>query len=744
MKKSLFVSFLLGAAVLFSCTDLKEIETRIESLDSRVTALENQVKALNQNVEAVSGLMEAGTIHSVTESDGVWTIELSDGRKLTLTQGSVGVGATPVMSVDADGYWMVDYGEGPAYVLKGNEKVKATGTNGVTPQFGVDANGYWIVSYDGGTTFQQVLGADNKPVSALPGEGQPAGDPFFKDVSYDGGVFTVVLKNDTVLKVPVVTGFLVSITGSDMPQVFAAGETKNFPVVLEGVAQTILTVPNGWTATLSETLLSVTAPLSTKAVIADTATDVSILGISTSGLVAVAKLKVSLDETPAPVNPAVVITPGETTVSTLSFTVLLSDATSWKYIVRETSAVAPSPEYVYESGIVGEGTGAIVEGLDEDTQYNVYVLPVNGELIGVLAKATMSTLAPVINDWYEAWNNGKDIVIAGLTYNKATNGDALLLSATEGELDIRSKIHQKESAILFLEQAEGASFIIGAVAEIKGTVLLMSRYADKPVTLKPKFFIKQTSGSIILKNLLCDLVYIDGSSSNSKYVFNNSADSSFDNWHMEDCRFLNVSRGILYSGSAGQGCSSIVVKNCDFQLITTANAQLFNLNKSTVLHTYKEIAFEGNVFYNTSAVPVQILNYNYETDQTGSPWDGTLTVKNNIFYNSPSTNSYFKFWQLASFKLQGNIFWADPEFGSQSYMFWLYSPDQSADALDFSDNITFGMGSGKYWQLGTPNSTVKPEPNRIDKLAENPFESFDTASGAYVLKEAYASYGPQR
>ncbi len=744
MKKNTIIGLFAAAALAVACSDLGEIQSRIDSLESRLTALETQEKALNTYVETISTLVKGSTVYSAEQKDGVWIVMLSDGSELTLQQGTVGRGTVPLVSLDADGYWMVDYGQGPEYLLYDNQKVKATGDNGITPVFGVDADGYWIVSYDGRTTFEKVMGADGNPVSALSGEGTYT-DQFFDDVTLQDGVFTVTLKNGTTITLPMVSGFRIVISDAQNVQGFLPGETKNYSVIMEGVAQTVVTAPMDWTASLTETTLSITAPAETKVTLADTRTDVSVLAISNSGVAAVTKVKVVLGEAPDPIQPVAVVTPGDVTESTFSFTVELTDASSWKYLVQPASAVAPSASVVFSTGIEGDGTGATVTGLASETAYSVYVLPINGEVMGTLTKVNMTTLspAPVTNDLYQAWEDGKDIVIAGVTYNKATYGEAQLVSAVEGETDLRSKIHRKESAILFLEQSEGAYFITGAIAEITGTVVIMSRYADSPVTFKPKLFIKQTSGRIVLKNLVCDLININGNN-NAKYLFNNSSDSSFDKWHMEDCRFLNVSRGILYSNSGNQGYDSIVVKNCDFQLITTTNAQLFNLNNSTVLHLYKEMVFENNVIYNASTVPVQLLNYNYSTDQTGSPWDGTLSVKNNIFYNCPSTNSYFKFWQLASFKLQGNVFWADPENTSQSYMFLLYSPDQSAEALEISDNIVYGLANNRNWQLGAPSSTVRPGTNRIEKLDEDPFESFDTVSGVYTLKETYAAYGPQR
>ena len=732
------------ALIVTACSGLEKIESRVDTLESRVTALEKQVEALNKNVAGTAALMEAGTIRSATEKDGVWTLVLSDDRVITLTAGSVGVGATPVMSVDKDGYWMVDYGSGAQYVLSGGEKVMAKGADGVTPVFGVNAAGNWTVSYDGGKTVTEVLGADGKPVSALPGSGA-GGDSYFSDVRYEGGVFTLVLKNGTVLEVPVVAGLRCAIAGAESLQVFAKGETKTFAVTLEGVAETVLTAPQGWTASLSETILSVTAPLTTKATLADSRTDVSILALSASGYAAVAKVKVALDDAPAPVSPTAAITAGEAGETTLSFTVTLSDASSWKYLVRKASEAAPSAEFVNENGTPGEGTGATVTSLEESTEYTIYVLPLNGSVLGSLARLNMTTQAAVITDFYAAYQAGKDVVIGGVTYNKKTHGEAVLVKAEAEGTDLKPSI-QTKSAVVFLEQTEGASFDIPAVTTISGDIVLLSRYADKPATVRPTVFIKLVSGSLVMKNLVFDAVNIAGGT-NATYVFNNAnATADFQNWYIEDCRFLNLQKPVLYAGALTYGFCHLTVRNCVFQLVhQSGNLQLFNFYNCSVLHTYKELTFENNVVFNASCVAAQIFNYGQNTAQDATKtWECPLTVKNNIFYNCPSGNGYFKFYQLSSLKINGNVFWADPESTLASYTFILYSANQDATVIDASGNIAYGLVDGKNWALAHSNSTVKASPNTVSKLDENPFTSFDSATGAYVLKAAYSSYGPVR
>lgn len=742
MKKYLFIAT-AAALTMVACTSaFKEVQTRLDSLESRVTALETQVGALNNNVTAVSSLMEAGTIYSVTANDGVWTLTLSDGQTLTLTQGSIGTGAIPVMSVDEDGYWMVDYGEGAAYVLSEGNKIKAVGADGVTPLFGVNDAGNWTVSYDGGASFQEVKGADGNPVSALPGDA-PVADQYFQDVRFEDGVFTLVLKNGTKLTVPVVEGFRVVISEAEGLQVFSEGETKNFPVLIEGAVQTLLTTPQGWEASLSESLLSITAPSSTKAVLADTRTDVSILALSASGFAAVGKVKVTLDDTPVVPNPAAAISEVAPAATSISFKVTLSDATGWKYLVIKASEPAPLPEFLYESGIDGEGTSALVEALEDATEYTLYVLPVNGSVLGTIVKVNVTTPAAVISDYYAAWEAGKEIEIAGVKYSKAVQGEATLLTAEAAATDLRASIHQK-SGVFFLEQGDGAYFDIPSVTEITQDVVLVSRYADKPVTVRPSMCIKLKSGSLILKNLVYDMVNINGGT-NATYAFNNAnATADFKAWHFEGCRIINVQKPVLYANVAGYGFESIIVKDSDIQLINTANIQLFNFYKSTVLHTYKQLVFDNNVVYNASAVPVQIMNYDQNTAQSGSPWECTLSVKNNLFYNCPSGNGYFKFYQLASLVVKGNIFWADPAANLASYCFILYSASQNADALDVTDNIAYGLIDGKNWLIAHSNSTAKPESNTLGKEASDPLLSFDALTGSFERNAGYEAYGPLR
>lgn len=740
MKKNIILGLIsVFALILTACTDLGELESQVKSLESRVQALETQIKNLNANIEVTSALMQAQTISSVTQNDGTYTITLSNGEVITLTQGSTGIGKTPVMSIDNEGYWLVDYGEGKVYVMNDGKKVKATGENGVTPQFGVNDAGNWTVSYDGGETFVEVKDPSGNSVKATPSDSNTVSDPYFKNVELKDGIFTVVLKDDTSISVPVISGFLCKIESNEEIIYFNEGETKSFKVTMEGVASTIISAPDGWKAVLQDSILSVTAPVRTRAAIADTKTDVSVLALSNSGYATIAKIKVLLNNETLTLTPIALLSEGETTQNSISFNVALSNASAWKYLVLPSSETAPSAERLNETGISGEGNSAVVTSLEEGTEYTVHVVPINGNTLGNVARLNVRTKEAVITDYYQAYSSGKDIVVNGVVYNKNTNGEGILLTATNANTDIKADIHQK-GGVFFLDQADGASFATLSITEITNDVILVSRYPGKNVTLVPNRYLKLIKGSLVLRNVDMDL-----SSLSDNYLFTNSgATEDFGRLHFENMNIRNISKALLYGSNTSNGITSTVVNNCKLQVNSTLENSIpfFNFNASTVLHAYKELIFNNNTVYNSGATaPIQIYSYNGKAIQSGTVFDGVLTVKNNIFYNTPSINTLFRLYQLSSLVMTKNAFYCDSSVQA-SYILLIASENQTASAVNISDNIAYGLADGKNWIIAHSNSKFIPTENIIPKVSENPFETVDVSTGTFRLSAAYSGYGP--
>ena len=296
------ISFILpaAAAFLFACCTDSGLGDRIDSLESRIVALEKNLGTLNDNVVALQAIVNGGVVTDVKEKDGVYTIVFSDGRTVTLAQGSTGVATAPVMGIDGDGFWTVSYDGGKTFeqVKRDGQPVKAVGTDGVTPKFGVDSEGYWTVSYDGGKTAERVKDADGNPVKAVAeaGGSTPVADSWFSSVDAKGGKLVVVLKDGTTtFELPIASGFVCAIKGAEDVVTFAYGETRTFDVELKGAASVMVSAPQDWKASFTDPTLTVTAPAAaTKALSADSDADVCLLAISEGGVTALAKLRVKV------------------------------------------------------------------------------------------------------------------------------------------------------------------------------------------------------------------------------------------------------------------------------------------------------------------------------------------------------------------------------------------------------------------------------------------------------------------
>lgn len=303
MKINTILSAVFAAFVLaVSCADLSPLEDRLDSLESRIKAIENIIPALNSNIEALQAIAENSTINSVEELDGEYKITLSNGSVLRLTQGSIGVANPPLMSIDADGYWMVDYqdGYGATYILCNGNKVKAVGDDGTTPRVSVDENGCWTVSYDGGKTWEQVKDAAGKPVEAIPSEGA---DEYFSDIVLTEDSFTIIFKDGKKVSIPIVAHFIFNLNAPMDVEVFKLGESREYLIVSKGVAAvTVVSQPEGFTTVLTKDKLFVKAVGVTKAS-ADSRTDIALLAVSEEGYAAIGKVRVQIEGTDQPVEP---------------------------------------------------------------------------------------------------------------------------------------------------------------------------------------------------------------------------------------------------------------------------------------------------------------------------------------------------------------------------------------------------------------------------------------------------------
>ena len=733
MKRIINSLLLLLLIATTSCSGIDDLKSDVKDLQNKVEAMQTQVAALNQNIETLRQLLNGATIKSVSEAGGVYTITLSNGEVLTLTQGSVGGYITPIMSVDSDDYWIVSYDNGATYTrildnsgnpIKGVAQDGAQGSigaDGVTPQFGVDTNGYWTISYDNGATFTQVLDSNNQPVLAV---GSPSGtDKFFANVTASSDKLTVVLLDGTTIEVPILGSFSCVITSSGSVEMFALGEERSFAVTMSDVVMSVVTAPEGWSATLSGTVLKVKAPLvaPTRAT-ADSSMDVAIIATSNSGYSSIAKIQVALNGTTLH-TPAATVTADSATTSSATFTVALDDSNGWFYICQPSSQSAPSVNDVITTGVEGTTTTFTVSALSDNTPYTLYVVPVWDSTYGAVASASITTNKARV-DYYTA-----GFTVDGVKYDQNTAGVTLLTSGTISA-----------AGVYFLDPATDATeFHLAKLSS--SNVVIIGRYSD----MQPKLIFdgfQSFSGAsgvgYIFKNL-----DITGFSTNYSFNFSGTT-GTYNNLFFEDCRFvLGANKHMAYFNTAASAIKKITLNNNTFNMNVSANAtatRLINFNACNASAT-ESITITNNTIYAEYVGNGALI---YMPTGTATP-SLNVKVEQNTFVNLiGQPNGFINISGNNSLSVKKNIFWVSSTYSAVSYMF-KYSIVTSAPTMAVSDNIHYGLTSATAWLAYHTGSTYLVSGESYTKVASDPFSggSFSLSTGVFTPNATYATYGAQ-
>lgn len=272
MKIYKYIGVALMVLALGACkTD--DLERDIDALKDRVTAMEAKVDRLNESMNMIRVALDGNkTIQSYTENeDGSYTLTLSDGNTITLTQGKIGtIDEYQEVSISSNGNWVI------GGVETKHHAVAADGEPGVTPQFrlAMESEGkyYWEVSYDGELTWEEVKNQQGTRVYAsASGSSSVAGPIASAAPNATGDKFEITLTGrDTKYEIPIVSGLACAITDPNPENMGNGywivptniGATTSIDLKGEAV---LISAPEGWTVTASidnsnPTTLSVTPP----------------------------------------------------------------------------------------------------------------------------------------------------------------------------------------------------------------------------------------------------------------------------------------------------------------------------------------------------------------------------------------------------------------------------------------------------------------------------------------------------
>ena len=697
-----------------------------------------EVSKINANVTAMQAVVQGQVINSVRESGSTYDILLANGTELKIDNQIY----SNAPAVDFhDGKWFID---------------KTAVTDGdnldILPVFSVNEAGKWTVSADGN---EMIL---DKAVST-------EGSDFFIDIEQSEKEFRLTTRSAARFAAPVAAGFLFKIDAAGV-QNFVLGQTRSYNVTKNGISAATVVAPEGWEVSLSENQIKITAPHSpvTKAVVADSKTDVSVIAVSTAGYVTIAKVLTELDETASATDPFAMLAMGEVKAYTAKVNVTVQNQSAWYWMLKKASEAAPSVEEM-KAATAGTST-EVVLSTEPETGYVFYVLPVKDAKDGKIAKVEFTTAA--ITSYYEAWEAGAEIKIGSQTYSKAKNGKATLVKNTDQRIwsgwfndGTFGAVFLDEGASAFIKAAEGYNKSVVVIGNIPGT---------RPV-VKIEGAFSVSGADMILKNVSIEMA--DGIGSNAAI----SSNTVMGRLILEECSVDMKYPMLKRFDDKGTGVgkmAGVEIIDCDVCVNWASDNIAFTKLAPFFINTHAggadcgDLTVKNNVFWSKEGKK--------EFHICAGPWVkdtkfNDVVLEQNSFYNVNNgellsvtrKKALIVTSTVNSFSMSGNIAYdSKPDsktVASRAHFTWLYADkmtlaglkavtkNSTSNLIDYAEycSILTGENDGVDWGLGL-TSLIKWQgtDRQVIESWKNPFAVENVENGYFVTTDEYKAYGAQR
>ena len=665
MKLKQIISALTFACFLLGGTSC----SKLSDFEKQLGELESKVVALEAQISALN--QNVASLKYLTEGAVITEInEISNGYELTLSDGrklTICHGSNGTNGTNGTTP-TISINEDGYWVINGVvQPVNAYGQNGVTPKFSVDADGYWVVSYDNGASYERIKDAAGNPVKAkveISGGSYVEADSFFSDVKVVDDLLVLTLKDGTVVEVPIVKGFK-----------FVSSKNGN---LVEGIQKIV------YGATVIY--------------------DVEQLGVASAAIVACpAGFDVELTETTL----SVTASPAESE----------EEDDENKYITKASASLSKDLAILVVSK---KGLSILAKMQLEKTEVDSGETPAPSE-------PEEPTPSEPTND-YERYMAGQDIVVANITINKETYGEATLITNDSDNKAIGSK------GVYFVDgNAEGVT--IAGNAEQLVVLSLDEKIATVGRTAGKSLYINASAAKDYF--ILSNVKYITDMTAGN--IMAGGAEGVIESILFNKVKFeVPADMLLLYSAKEIQNFN---MTDCDVKLhVGTADK---NLIQSNTTNTYETLIFKNNIFYSTDG---DLTNYRIYSNNNATI--ASLEFRNNTIAGVYCKESYgyVTVKSIAAGDVVSNLLYL-PNYNThlnEKYIAILHIADKIDEHLNMPSNLAFYnydvVPNAKakvsfYTNNGTIYSKAK---------ADNPIPSPDYANGVFMQSEAYKSFGASR
>lgn len=696
-----------------------------------------EVSKLNSNVAAMQAVAQGQVIYSVRESGSTYDILLANGTELKIDNQIY----SNAPAVDFhDGKWFID---------------KTAVTDGdnldILPVFSVNETGKWTVS-----------AADNEMI--LDKAVSTEGEDYFTGIEHSEKEFSLTTRSAARFAAPVAAGFLFKIDAAGV-QNFVLGQTRSYNVTKNGISAATVVAPEGWEVSLSENQIKITAPHSpvTKAVVADSKTDISVIAVSTAGYVTIAKVLTELDETASATDPFAMLAMGEVKAFSAKVNVTVQNQSAWYWMLKKASEAAPSVEEM-KAATAGISTEVALT-TEPETGYVFYVLPVKDAKDGKIAKVEFTTAA--ITSYYEAWEAGAEIKIGSQTYSKAKNGKATLITGNKTQQIWGGWFNDGTFGAIFVD--EGSTAFFKNAGYNKPVVVLGNIPGTRPV-VEIQEQIAVNGVDLAFKNVSVKMV--DGMTG-GKFIYSNT---EMGRMILDDC-YVDLKYPVLQrfntDGSTSGKMAGIEITDCDVCVNWASDntAQPLLVNTHAGGAELGNVTIKNNVFWSKGdKKEFHLVASQYSGKYTKF---NSIVVENNTFYNVNNgmaskgrDRAMIVASALNDISLSGNIVYdTNPDSKSVStkpHLTWLAvlktddggigtgvaaaaMTNTLGNLVNIAELCTVTDGVTSEWTKGMIN-LITWEAGGWSEIAswKNPFAVENVENGYFVTTDEYKSYGAQR
>lgn len=696
-----------------------------------------EVSKLNSNVAAMQAVAQGHVINSVSESGSVYNILLANGTELKIDNQIYS--NAPVVEFN-DGKWFID---------------KTAVTDGddldILPVFSVNEAGKWAVS-----------AADNEMI--LDKAVSTEGEDYFTGIEHSEKEFSLTTRSAVRFAAPVAAGFLFKIDAAGV-QNFVLGQTRSYNVTRNGISAATVVAPQGWEVSLSESQITLTSPHSpeTKAVVADSKTDISVIAVSTAGYVTIAKVLTELDETASATDPFAMLAMGEVKAFSAKVNVTVQNQSAWYWMLKKASEAAPSVEEM-KAATAGASTEVTLT-TEPETGYVFYVLPVKDAKDGKIAKIEFTTAA--ITSYYEAWEAGAEIKIGSQTYSKAKNGKATLITGNKTQQIWDGWFNDGTFGAIFVD--EGSTAFFKNAGYNKPVVVLGNIPGTRPV-VEIQEQIAVNGVDLAFKNVSVKMV--DGMTG-GKFIYSNT---EMGRMILDDC-YVDLKYPVLQrfntDGSTSGKMAGIEITDCDVCVNWASDntAQPLLVNTHAGGAELGNVTIKNNVFWSKGdKKEFHLVASQYSGKYTKF---NSIVVENNTFYNVNNglaskgrDRAMIVASALNDISLSGNIVYdTNPDSKSVStkpHLTWLAvlktddggigtgvaaaaMTNTLGNLVNIAELCTVTDGVTSEWTKGMIN-LITWKAGGWSEIAswKNPFAVENVENGYFVTTDEYKAYGAQR